>query len=43
MVYINSFTVTQKEMLESVMRVTGTTLEEWAIRKNRGETGIPRD
>jgi len=32
-VYINSFTVNQKEMLESVMRVTNTKIEDWKISK----------
>lgn len=32
-VYINSFTVSQKDMLDSVLRVTGTKLEDWKINK----------
>ncbi|CZT22196.1 related to oxidoreductase CipA-like [Ramularia collo-cygni] len=31
MVYISSFTVSQKDMLESVLRVTGSKQEEWKI------------
>ncbi|QKX53183.1 uncharacterized protein TRUGW13939_00259 [Talaromyces rugulosus] len=30
-VYISSFTVSQQDMLESVLRVTGTKLEDWKI------------
>ncbi|KAF2495814.1 NAD(P)-binding protein [Lophium mytilinum] len=30
-VYVNSFTVSQKDMLESVLRVTGDKLEDWKI------------
>lgn len=30
-VYVSSFNVSQREMLESVMRVTGTKVEEWKI------------
>lgn len=33
MVYINSFTISQKEMLESAIRVTNTTSEDWTISK----------
>ncbi|KAF8946231.1 hypothetical protein BGZ46_005834, partial [Entomortierella lignicola] len=29
--YISSFTISQEEMLESVLRVTGTTLNDWKI------------
>lgn len=32
-VYINSFTVSQRDMLESVLRVTGAKEEDWTIRK----------
>lgn len=32
-VYINSFTTTQKEMLESAQRVTGTTASDWTVTK----------
>lgn len=31
LVYVNSFTVSQKEMLESLVRVTGTKREEWKV------------
>ena len=43
-VYINSFTVSQKDMLESVLRVTGTKEDDWSIRKEsareRFATGV---
>jgi hypothetical protein len=32
-VYINSFTVSQKDILESACRVTGTKKDDWAITK----------
>lgn len=32
-VYINSFTISQKDMLESAMRITGTKVEDWTITK----------
>ena len=32
-VYINSFTVSQKDMLQSTLRVTGTKEEDWTITK----------
>ncbi|KUJ17869.1 NAD(P)-binding protein [Mollisia scopiformis] len=32
-VYINSFTVNQREMLESALRVTGTKKEDWSVTK----------
>ncbi len=32
-VYINSFTVSQKDMLESACRVTGTKKDDWTITK----------
>ncbi|KAI4114046.1 MAG: hypothetical protein LQ338_008069, partial [Usnochroma carphineum] len=32
-VYINSFTVSQKDMLASVLRLTGTKEDDWTIRK----------
>lgn len=32
-VYINSFTVSQKDMLESALRVTGTKEDDWTIAK----------
>ncbi|KAK8037988.1 hypothetical protein PG994_014755 [Apiospora phragmitis] len=32
-VYISSFCVSQKDMLESALRVTGTTLEDWTVRR----------
>lgn len=43
-VYISSFLVSQKDMLDSVMRVTRTTLQDWKIRtephKERYESGV---
>lgn len=33
MVYINSFTVNQKAMFESALRVTGTKEDEWTVTK----------
>lgn len=33
MVYVNSFNVSQKDMLDSVLRVTGDKLEDWTIKK----------
>ena len=43
-VYISSFLVNQKEMLDSVMRVTSTTLEDWEVThepsKERYESGM---
>lgn len=32
-VYVNSFTVSQQDMLDSVLRVTGDKLEDWTINK----------
>lgn len=32
-VYVNSFTVSQKDMLDSVLRVTGDKMEDWTINK----------
>ena len=32
-VYVNSFTVSQKDMLESALRVTGTKEDDWTITK----------
>jgi hypothetical protein len=32
-VYVNSFNVSQKDMLDSVLRVTGDKLEDWTIHK----------
>lgn len=32
-VYVNSFNVSQKDMLDSVLRVTGDKLEDWTITK----------
>lgn len=32
-VYLSSFTVSQKDMLDSVLRVTGTSLDEWKVTK----------
>lgn len=31
--YVNSFTVSQKDMLESALRLTGTTIDDWKITK----------
>ena len=43
-VYVNSFTVSQKDMLESALRVTGTTEDDWTITKEpareRYSTGV---
>ncbi len=43
-VYISSFLVSQKDMLDSVMRVTGTSLQDWKItheaHKERYESGV---
>ena len=43
-VYMSSFLVSQKDMLNSVMRVTGTTPEDWKItyepHKERYESGM---
>lgn len=32
-VYVSSFTVSQKDMLESVLRVTNTSIEDWKVTK----------
>ncbi|KAL1305234.1 hypothetical protein AAFC00_002150 [Neodothiora populina] len=32
-IYVNSFTVSQKELLESALRVTGTSLQDWNVKK----------
>lgn len=32
-VYINSFTISQKDMFESLLRVTGSKSEDWTITK----------
>ena len=32
-VYVNSFNVSQKDMLDSVLRVTGDKLDDWTIKK----------
>lgn len=37
MVYVKSFTVSQKDMLESVMRVTGTDEVDWHITKQSSQ------
>ena len=37
MMYVNSFTVSQQEMLDSVLRVTGDKLEDWTISKENAE------
>lgn len=34
-VYVSSFTVSQRDMLESVLRVTATKLEDWKITRTR--------
>ena len=43
-VYMSSFLVSQKDMLDSVMRVTGTTLEDWKVThepsKERYASGV---
>ena len=43
-VYISSFLVNQREMLDSIMRVTGTTIQDWAVEhqqhKERYDSGI---
>ncbi|KAH8689011.1 hypothetical protein BGW36DRAFT_433774 [Talaromyces proteolyticus] len=43
-VYINSFTISQMDMLESVLRVTDTKMEDWTITKEpsqeRYSTGL---
>ena len=43
-IYVNSFTVSQKDMLDSAVRVTGTPLNEWTVTKEsareRYEKGI---
>lgn len=31
--YVNSFTISQKDMLDSVLRVTGTEVKDWAITR----------
>ena len=31
-IYVSSFNISQKDMLDSVMRVTGTTLNDWTIK-----------
>ena len=44
MAYINSFTVSQRDMLASALRVTGTTEDQWTITKedskNRFSSGL---
>lgn len=37
LVYVNSFTVSQKDMFQSVLRVTGTKPEEWKITNEPSE------
>ena len=43
-VYVSSFTVSQKDMLNSVMRVTGTSLKDWKVNyepvKERYQSGV---
>ncbi|KAH7361020.1 hypothetical protein BKA65DRAFT_578064 [Rhexocercosporidium sp. MPI-PUGE-AT-0058] len=43
-IYVNSFTISQKDMLASAVRVTGTPLSDWEVvkesAKERYETGI---
>ena len=36
-VYVSSFTISQKDMLQSAIRVTGTTEGDWTISKERAE------
>ena len=36
-VYVNSFTVSQKDMLESALRVTGTREDNWTITKETAQ------
>lgn len=36
-VYINSFTISQKDMLESAMHITGTKEEDWTITKESAQ------
>lgn len=36
-VYVKSFTVSQKDMLESALRVTGTKLDDWTITKESSQ------
>ena len=33
MIYVNSFTISQRDMFASALRVTGTKKEEWTITK----------
>ncbi|KAK0100448.1 hypothetical protein ONS95_008398 [Cadophora gregata] len=44
LIYVNSFNVSQKDMLDSAVRVTGTPLSDWAVTKEsakeRYESGI---
>lgn len=35
--YVSSFTVSQKEMLESALRVTGTKANDWTITKKSSQ------
>lgn len=37
-VYVSSFTVSQKDMLDSVLRVTNTKLEDWSVSKEDSHT-----
>lgn len=43
-VYVNSFTLSQKDMLDSVLRVTGDKIEDWTVvkepAKNRYTEGV---
>lgn len=36
-VYVSSFTISQKDMLDSVLRVTQTSLEDWKVTKEPAE------
>ena len=41
-VYMSSFLVSQKDMLDSVLRVTGTTAEDWKINKEPSQARYKR-
>lgn len=36
-IYVGSFTISQKDMLDSLFRVTGTTMKDWKIKKEPAE------
>ncbi|KAF4119658.1 putative protein YbjT [Geosmithia morbida] len=46
-VHVNSFTLSQKDMFESVLRVTGTDTKEWTVKhehsKDRYDEGLKAD